>query len=92
MAKGIFSFTEMALNVTCSGARIYYEEELKVVDYIKVEKKSRQLIVHCVDGTVFPCSEDELFEFEVNNNKVLRKSNRGRLRGKDHWGTVEVEK
>lgn len=90
--KAQFTFDEMVMNSVCTGRVIYYDDKQEVIDYIKVEKKSRQLIVHCASGLVFPCKQDDVFEFEVNNRKVWRKVNAPRLKGKDVWGTEEIER
>jgi hypothetical protein len=77
-----FTFDEAIYNNNLSGINIYYEEELKVIDYVKFDKVTRQLIVNCTDGDVFLARQDEIFSFEVTNQKTLKKPNRKRLKGK----------
>ena len=46
--KANFTFDEMIYNSVAKGKGIYYDNELKVIDYVKLEKDTRQLTVHCV--------------------------------------------
>lgn len=88
MAKAKFTFDEMVYNSVCAGKQIWYDgdgdetPELKTIDYVKMDKKSRQILVHCDDGDVFTCHQDDLFDFEVNAEKEWKKPTRKRQRGK----------
>lgn len=72
MAKAIFTFDEMVYNTVVSGKSIYYNDELKIIDYVKLIKDTRQIQIHCVDGDVFLVNQDNKFEFEVNNPKKAK--------------------
>lgn len=88
MAKVKFTFDEMVYNTICAGKQFYYDtnddgiEELKTIDYVKMDKQSRQIIVHCTDGVVFPCHQDDLHNFEVTSEKIWKKPNKRRSKGK----------
>ncbi len=78
--KAVFSFDEMVYNVVCKGKRIYYGDTLETIDYVKLEKRTRQIIVHCESGNVFPAMQDEEFEFEVTAQLESKKPNKKRLK------------
>ena len=80
--KATFTFDEMVYNTVCSGRIIYHDGDEKVIDYVKLDKNTRQIIIHCVDGDVFSAMQDDLHEFKVNNLKEWRKPNKKKLRGK----------
>ena len=67
--KAHFTFDEMVYNSICSGKQIYYAEELKTIDYVKLDKPTRQIVVHCTDGDVFVAMQDDKHYFEVNQEK-----------------------
>lgn len=77
-----FTFDEMVYNTVCSGRIIYYQNVKKTINYIKMDKGTRQLVIHCLDGDVFVAKQDEIHSFEVNGNKEWRKPNKKRLTGK----------
>ena len=80
--KADFTFDEAVYNKNLSGMGVYHEDELKTIDYIKLAKGTRQLSINCTDGDVFLARQDEIFTFEVTADKILKKPNRKRLRGK----------
>jgi hypothetical protein len=86
--KARFTFDEMIYNNVCQGKQIYYfddetgQEELKTIDYVKLEKDTRQVIVHCTDGSVFGCGQDKLHDFQVNNRKEWKSTNMKKLKGR----------
>lgn len=69
MAKASFTFDEMVYNTVVNGKQIYYDDELKTIDYVKLMKDTRQLQIICQDGSVFLANQDDEFFFEVNNPK-----------------------
>lgn len=69
MAKASFTFDEMVYNTVVNGKQIYYDDELKTIDYVKLMKDTRQLQIICQDGSVFLANQDDEFFFEVNNLK-----------------------
>lgn len=84
-----FTFDEMVYNSICSGKQIWYDDdadpntspELKTIDYVKLDKKTRQIIIHCTDGDIIACLQDDIHQFEVTSNKVWKKTNRRRMKG-----------
>ena len=76
-----FTFDEMVYNSIAKGRIIYYDGEQKVIDYIKMDKNTRQLIINCTDGSVFSALQDDVFQFEVNNKYEWKKPNKKRLKG-----------
>lgn len=77
-----FTWDEAVMNQAVIGMGLYYENELKVIQYVKIEKNTRQVIVHCTDGDVFTTRQDAILEFEVNNKLILKKVTKKQLRGK----------
>jgi hypothetical protein len=69
MAKASFTFDEMVYNTVVNGKQIYYNNELKTIDYVKLMKSTRQLQIVCVDSSVFLANQDDVFDFEVNTPK-----------------------
>jgi hypothetical protein len=82
MAKVNFTIDELVYNTVLSGVNIYYYGELKTIDYVKVVKHTRQISVHCTDGSIFLVNQDEAFDFEVNNEKINKIPNKKKLKGK----------
>lgn len=85
--KANFTFDEMVYNSICSGRQIWYKnangtETLKTIDYVKLDKSSRQIVVNCVGGDVFLCKQDDVHTFEVLAEKELKAPNLKRLDGK----------
>jgi hypothetical protein len=81
MAKTSFTFDEMVYNTVVSGKQIYYENETKTIDYVKMVKDTRQVQVICTDGDVFLANQDDEFFFEVNTPKPLVEPNKPKLKG-----------
>ena len=69
MATASFTFDEMVYNTVVNGKQIYYNNELKTIDYVKLMKDTRQLQIVCVDNSVFLANQDDIFDFEVNTPK-----------------------
>ena len=82
MAKTEFTFDEMVYNEVVNGKKIYYDSEIKTIDYVKLVKDTRQVQVHCVDGDVFLANQDDVFEFDVNTPKPMVKPTKPKLKGK----------
>jgi len=85
--KANFTFDEMVYNSVCTGKQIWYTnldgtEELKTIDYVKLDKHSRQIIVTCTDGDTFLCKQDDVHTFEVTIEKPLNIPTLKRLNGK----------
>jgi len=86
--KAEFTFDEMVYNTVCAGRILYYEDVKKTIDYVKIDKGTRQVLIHCVieegqsEADIFVAKQDELHTFEVTANKVWKKPNKKRLRGK----------
>ena len=81
MAKTSFTFDEMVYNTVVSGKQIYYGDELKTIDYVKLVKDTRQIEVVCSDGDAFLVNQDDEFFFEVNLPKPIVHPNRPKLKG-----------
>lgn len=83
MAKTQFTFDEMVYNTVVVGKQIYYGENLKTIDFVKIVKDTRQMQIHCTDGSIFLANQDDVFEFEVNNPKTPAKPTLPKLKGKN---------
>lgn len=81
MAKVGFTFDEMVYNTVVGGKQIYYNDIIKVIDYVKLIKDTRQVQVVCSDGDVFLANQDDEFFFEVNNPKPMLSPNKSKLKG-----------
>jgi len=82
MAKASFTFDEMVYNTIVNGKEIYYDGIIKIIDYVKLAKDTRQIQVHCTDGDIFLANQDDEFMFEVNTPKPMKKPNKKKLKGK----------
>lgn len=72
----------MALNNALKGQQFYDDDEtLQTIDYIKLEKKTRQVLYHCVSGDVITMHEDDVVAFEVTTELKNKKANK-RIRSK----------
>lgn len=83
MAKATFTFDEMVYNSIVNGKQIYYNDEIKVIDYVKLVKDTRQVQIICQDGEVFLVNQDDVFEFEVNSPKPMVQPTKPKLKGKN---------
>lgn len=81
MAKANFTFDEMVYNSIVNGKQIYYNEEVKIIDYVKLVKDTRQIQVICKDGDVFLVNQDDVFQFEVNTPKPMILPTKPKLKG-----------
>jgi hypothetical protein len=70
MATASFTFDEMVYNTVVNGKQIYYNGELKTINYVKLMKDTRQMQIVCQDGDVFLANQDDSFLFEVNTPKA----------------------
>jgi len=77
-----FTFDEYVYNQSLIGATIYYDDSLKTIEYVKLDKQTRQIIVHCVSGDVFTCMQDEMFDWEVTTEKEYKAPTLPRLKGR----------
>lgn len=72
-----FTFDEMVYNGgSIIGKKLWHEEALHEIEYVKLVKDTRQIKVHCVNGDVFIANQDEEFTWEVSNenqNKPVTK-------------------
>ena len=82
MARTSFTFDEMVYNSVVAGKIIYYKNEAKVINYVKLVKDTRQVQIHCADGSVFLLNQDEEFDFEVNTPKPKAQPTLPKLKGK----------
>lgn len=72
-----FTFDEYIANNILVGAKIYHKDgSLHVIEYVKINKSTRQLNVHCVDGSVFLANQDEVFTWEVLNERENKTPNK----------------
>ena len=71
MAKASFTFDEMVYNTVVNGKQIWYDDQLKTIDYVKLIKDTRQVQIVCIGGDVFLANQDDTFEFEVLANKPM---------------------
>jgi len=69
MARASFTFDEMVYKTVVNGKQIYYNNDLKTIDYVKITKDTRQMQIICTDGSVFLANQDDIFDFEVNTPK-----------------------
>ncbi len=74
MAKAKFTLDEMVYNSIINGKQIYYNDELKTIDYVKLVKNTRQVQIICqpdISGNtaVFLVNQDDALDFEINNPK-----------------------
>jgi hypothetical protein len=79
MAKTSFTFDEMVYNTVVGGKQIYYDNTLKIIDYVKLVKDTRQVQIHCTDGDIFLANQDDEFDFEVNIVKLKGQPNNERV-------------
>ena len=71
--KVTFTFDEYVYNGGgLKGAKIYHSEDdtLHIIDYVKLTKDSRQIKIHCEDGSVFLANQDDPYDWEVNSERV----------------------
>lgn len=81
-----FSPDEMVYNSILSGKRFYdNDDNLLTIDYVKLEKETRQMIIHCTNGDVMTSSQDGLITWEVQSERKPKKPNKKRLRGKTNY-------
>jgi hypothetical protein len=81
--KQLSTFDELIYNgENPIGKTIYYNNLKKVIKHIKVIKGSRQLQVHCVDGTIFLCNQDKEFYFDLLTVRTTGKPTLPKLNGK----------
>jgi hypothetical protein len=73
----------MVYNSVVNGKQIYYNDDIKTIDYVKLFKDTRQIEVHCLDGDIFLANQDDEFSFEVNTPKNKEKPTLPKLRGKN---------
>lgn len=95
--KARFTLSEMAYNNVAQGKKVWLPNtngqlQLDTVDYVKLLKDLRLVQIHLISGDVVEISEDEELLFEVSANKVWAKGTKRRLKGRDIWGTEEVER
>lgn len=83
MSKTTFTFDEMVYNSVVNGKQIYYNDQVKVIDYVKLFKDTRQVEIHCQDGDVFLANQDDAFEFEVTTPKPKSQPTLPKLKGKE---------
>lgn len=83
MAKAKFTFDEMVYNSVVNGKQIYYGEVIKTISYVKLVKDTRQIQIHCDDGSVFLANQDEEFGFEVTTSKNKSQPTLPKLRGNE---------
>lgn len=81
MAKTSFTFDEMVYNSIVNGKIIYYDETPKTINYVKIVKNTRQIQIHCTDGSIFLANQDDEFDFEVNIVKLKAQPNQSKLKG-----------
>lgn len=96
--KAIFTIRERVYNGGgLSGAIIYIknddgELETKVIDYLKDIEDMPLFQLHFTDGSAKNVKESDLLMWEVTSRKRFAKGRVDRLRGKDVWGTEEIER
>ena len=81
MATASFTFDEMIYNSIVNGKQIYYENELKTINYVKMVKDTRQIQIICTDDEVFLVNQDDVFNFEVNTLKPIATPTKAKLKG-----------
>lgn len=81
MATAQFTFDEMVYNSVVSGKQIYYNNTLYTIDYVKLVKNTRQVLIVTVGGDSFLVNQDDVFTFEVNTPKPMVTPNKSKLKG-----------
>lgn len=81
MATAQFTFDEMVYNAVVNGKQIYYNEILYTIDYVKLVKSTRQVLVVTTDGESFLVNQDDVFTFEVNVPKPIVTPTKPKLKG-----------
>ncbi len=81
MATAQFTFDEMVYNAVVNGKQIYYNEILYTIDYVKLVKSTRQVLVVTTDGDSFLVNQDDVFTFEVNTPKPVVTPTKPKLKG-----------
>lgn len=64
-----FTFDEAVYNEILQGKKLYHIDDPEtpyIIAYVKVNKKLRQIKVHCTNGQSFLADQDEIFTWEVN--------------------------
>jgi len=85
MAKAKFTLDEMVYNSIINGKQIYYNNELKTIDYVKIVKDTRQIQIICQPDInnhvdVFLVNQDDALDFEINNPKPFLNPNKPKLK------------
>ena len=81
MATAQFTFDEMVYNSIVNGKQIYYDDVLYTIDYVKIVKNTRQVLIVTTSGDSFIVNQDDVFTFEVNNPKPMVLPNKSKLKG-----------
>jgi hypothetical protein len=81
MAIAHFTFDEMVYNSIVNGKQIYYNEILYTIDYVKLVKNTRQVLIVTTSGDSFIVNQDDVFTFEVNTPKPMVTPNKSKLKG-----------
>ena len=81
MAIAQFTFDEMVYNSVVNGKQIYYNDVLYIIDYVKIVKNTRQVLVVSVEGDSFLVNQDDVFNFEVNTPKPMVTPSKPKLKG-----------
>lgn len=85
--KAKFTLDEMVYNSIINGKEIYYNNEIKIIDYVKLIKDTRQVQIICQpdinnDVSVFLVNQDDLLEFNITNPKPFLPPNLPKLNKK----------
>lgn len=96
--KAIFTIRERVYNGgALLGAILYVRDgenilDTKVIDYVKDIEGVPLFQLHFTDGTVMNVRESDPLMWEVSSKKKFATGKVPRLRGKDVWGTEEIER
>lgn len=85
MAKAKITIDEMVYNTILNGKQIYYNNELKTIDYVKFVKDTRLIQVVCIanpgeEPDVFMVNQDKILEFEVDTIKPIKPPTKPKLK------------
>lgn len=80
MAQAEFTFDEMVYNTAVQGKSLYHNDVLVTIEYVKLQKETRQILIVCTNGDKFLTSQDAPKLWEVNTIKPFVAPNKSKLK------------